>query len=619
MEGVGGGFMDVMSAGQQIDESKARVSDAQARMDMERQKLPGALEKQQQEIMASRALQAFHATQNAQAIRAMQDQARQRQIAIEANQAPPTGLPQQQGAPSRSIMFQPGAGAAPVGPPTGMPPAQAGAFGSMTGMPGMPQPGQPQGPGGPPGQPGGGQPAPGQGGRPAPVPDWTPPGSQGNPLAQYQAAADRLMEEGRRLAAEGYTHEAAAKFKEASALQDGISTRSMHHAQQKASEFDTTSKKLDMLARGTAAITDKKTYETARMVSIARGGSLEPWLMDPVYSKQVQDRINYIRDSTKGGADQMGAKAKQIQEQAAAAASAASAAHTTEQTKLMRQRQAQYEEAQKDIVKVGGKGQSFDAWETGEKKPSIGIAAQLAETRTALDADPKLLATPQGAKAWGAIIGQNKKNAPISTGQIQSVMEVVKPEFRTALDTSAAITRVAGVVDTVRMAEDISKFIKDKRIVTGAWGEMAIKLDKYGLADTSAVDGDVLKSVVGNQVLAKKVLDFANAYARSERGGATPMVTMGELKAALSAFSSAGMSSESASRAYHEIADSSKKRVENAFFGGRNAIEINGVAGTSGAGNEPSVMVDGKRFTQSESGLNDAGWAKYVKEHKDPK
>ena len=178
------------------------------------------------------------------------------------------------------------------------------------------------------------------------------------------------MEEGRRLAAEGYTHEAAAKFKEASALQNGISTRSMHHAEQKSKEFNTANKNLDILTRRTAAITDKQTYETARMVSIARGGSLEPWLMDPVYSKQVQDRIDYIRDSTKGGADQAGAKAKLIREQAAAAASAASAAHTTEQTKLMRQRQAQHEDAQRDIVKVGGKRQSFDAWETGEKRES---------------------------------------------------------------------------------------------------------------------------------------------------------------------------------------------------------------------------------------------------------
>jgi hypothetical protein len=172
------------------------------------------------------------------------------------------------------------------------------------------------------------------------------------------------------------------------------------------------------------------------------------------------------------------------------------------------------------------------------------------------------------------INSQSTKKDKLSISEANTVFNQVDKKYWDTLDTPESVRKVGGTIGTIREAQNISDFIKNNKVSTGYWGEMARKLDSMNPNQSAASLADDKSFGVNEQKLSKLVLDFANQYARSERGGTTPMATVAELKAAMTTFGVGSMSPASASQAFQYIADHQKEKLAyDRFNGDVNAIK----------------------------------------------
>ena len=184
------------------------------------------------------------------------------------------------------------------------------------------------------------------------------------------------------------------------------------------------------------------------------------------------------------------------------------------------------------------------------------------------------------SKSLDTFINQINKRVPksqiIDKGFAKTTLNQINPEYRSDLDTPKAITDVGNRIQVAREAYDISNFIIENKVKTGALGEFKKKIDSYSLKNPDApINLDLIQGSVGNQVLAKKILDFANSYARSESG--RNIATVAELKAAISTFGEKGMSGQSAATVFKYIGDQKIKQINDRQFGGKDAVKIQGM------------------------------------------
>lgn len=163
----------------------------------------------------------------------------------------------------------------------------------------------------------------------------------------------------------------------------------------------------------------------------------------------------------------------------------------------------------------------------------------------------------------------------VDTGTLKSTLKDINPSEWAALDTPKAVQTVSGGLDAARQASKIKDFVIKNKVQTGFIGEMVKKMDKY---DPNASAGQAINQAgfaENEQILGKLILDFSNAYARSERGGATPMATVAELKAAMTTFGVSGQSPASVASSFGYIAENKLNKLSEQYFGGnRNAILI---------------------------------------------
>jgi hypothetical protein len=204
----------------------------------------------------------------------------------------------------------------------------------------------------------------------------------------------------------------------------------------------------------------------------------------------------------------------------------------------------------------------------------------------------------------------NKANKAdkISTGVGRTVLEQIDPEYRSDLDTSKGIKDVGNKISVARGAYEISDFIREKGIKTGKVGEIKKAIDSLGLKDPDAeLDPNVIYKAINNQELAKKVIDFANAYARAESG--RNIATVAEFKTAMKTFGESSMSGKSAEYVFKNIGDQKVKQIENDYFGGNKAVTVKG--------HEPkkpeSITVGDKTYSRP-AGMSDADWSEYQKD-----
>lgn len=163
------------------------------------------------------------------------------------------------------------------------------------------------------------------------------------------------------------------------------------------------------------------------------------------------------------------------------------------------------------------------------------------------------------------------KKDQVNTGEAKTVFSQIDKKYWNNLDTPTAIKEASTTLGVVREADNIANFIKDNKVKTGSVGTLTKFLDKMNpnqsVSDAKTEIGKQSFSA-NEQILGKLVLDFANQYARSERGGSTPMATIAELKAALNSFGVDSMSPDSAVKSFKFIADHKKDKLAYTYFDG---------------------------------------------------
>lgn len=182
-------------------------------------------------------------------------------------------------------------------------------------------------------------------------------------------------------------------------------------------------------------------------------------------------------------------------------------------------------------------------------------------------------------KAIGQFVAKlNKvsKTKQVDLGTAKSTFSQIAPEYRADLNTVDAIKDVSGKLGVAQGAYDISNFIAENKIKTGRIGELKKTIDSLSVKSPDSYPTEAsINSVVKNQELSKKILDFANAYARAESG--SNRATIAELKAAISRFGEAGMSGQSAEQVFKMIGEDKVKQVAREHFGGdEKAIQLKG-------------------------------------------
>lgn len=249
-----------------------------------------------------------------------------------------------------------------------------------------------------------------------------------------------------------------------------------------------------------------------------------------------------------------------------------------------------------------------------ERRTPVEVGAkQPTGTNEALVLTEKALADPKRVAAVTNFINKDVKTASqrVDTGTVKSVLKNVNPDEWAALDTPKAMNTVAGSLDAARQAKHISDFVKEKKVSTGALGELIKTIDKYNPEATVSEAIGSKKFGENEQILGKLILDFANAYARSERGGATPMATVAELKAAMATFGVGAMSPNNVVSAFNYIAEHKLAKTADNYFGGnRNAIlmpNLNEKKSTSG---DTVTLANGTTYSRP-ANFTDAQWNSY--------
>ena len=163
------------------------------------------------------------------------------------------------------------------------------------------------------------------------------------------------------------------------------------------------------------------------------------------------------------------------------------------------------------------------------------------------------------------------KKDQVNTGEAKTVFSQIDKKYWGNLDTASAVKEASTTLGVVREADNIANFIKDNKVKTGSVGTLTKFLDKMNPNQSvSDAKTEINKQSfsANEQILGKLVLDFANQYARSERGGSTPMATIAELKAALNSFGVDSMSPDSAVKSFKFIADHKKDKLAYTYFDG---------------------------------------------------
>ena len=358
----------------------------------------------------------------------------------------------------------------------------------------------------------------------------------------------------------GAAAKAAAVRKEAAPLVEHMFTAGNQYAQRLSAEVTQAKGVSELLDGLSSSLTpDKKGRISEKQVEDVRR-RLVALVPDATAARNIanlpnQDLVSLVRDQARGSKDAY------LKRKEAAETFKATQAGLKEQADVTEARAIQAEVERMNKLRKAG-DPFVTATQVKEMQKKLG---DISAERTAMGAAGDLT-TPEQVEAFTSMVNKNAiKSGKVSAGEVTSVMNQVVPEARTKLNTAASIQQVQGSLDAVKKANEISNFVKQNKIITGGWGEVLKKMDKWGVSTGEAVPGDQLSSAVGNQLLGKLVLDFANAYARAERGGANPIATVAELKAAISTFGESGMSPKATETVFKEIAKRKKNTVANRF------------------------------------------------------
>ena len=202
-----------------------------------------------------------------------------------------------------------------------------------------------------------------------------------------------------------------------------------------------------------------------------------------------------------------------------------------------------------------------------------GTAAPSSETKTGETPKTSEVANAAKNRTTNINLTTTKKDR-VSTGEVETVMNQVDPKYWDKLDTAETVRKVGGTIAVAREATNISDFIAKNKVTTGFFGELQKKLDSFNPNMPASTAVNQTGFAENEAKLGKLVLDFANQYARAERGGATPMVTVAELKNAISTFGIGNQSPESASKSFKYIADHQMEKLAyDRFNGDVNALK----------------------------------------------
>lgn len=161
----------------------------------------------------------------------------------------------------------------------------------------------------------------------------------------------------------------------------------------------------------------------------------------------------------------------------------------------------------------------------------------------------------------------------VEEAEVKTALSQVDSKYWNSIKTPKTVNQITGALGVSREAQNISDFIKKNPVQTGFFGSLASTLDKFD-PRTNADVAIGSAGFAGNEAkLSKLVLDFANQYAKSARGGANPIATVTELKAALATFGTAGMSPASAAESFKFIGDHYLEQKGKELFNDENSIK----------------------------------------------
>jgi hypothetical protein len=226
----------------------------------------------------------------------------------------------------------------------------------------------------------------------------------------------------------------------------------------------------------------------------------------------------------------------------------------------------------KEIAKAAGVGVNEKIPNTPEVRDKLFTAMAGFEAGPTSTAKPETttepVVDPRVKQEVVRINAQSNKKDKLSTSEANTILNQVDKKYWDTLDTPEAVRKVGGAIATIREAQNISDFIGKNPVSTGYFGDLAKKLDSMNPNQSAASLATDKSFAVNEQKLNKLVLDFANQYARSERGGSTPMATVAELKAAMTTFGVGSMSPQSAKESFQYIADHQKEKLAYDRFNG---------------------------------------------------
>jgi hypothetical protein len=156
------------------------------------------------------------------------------------------------------------------------------------------------------------------------------------------------------------------------------------------------------------------------------------------------------------------------------------------------------------------------------------------------------------------------KTEVVDPGDVKSAMNLLDPEYRPLIGTAKGIHQLQQTQQVVTLGYKIANEVKDKEIVTGAFGDLSRYLDKFD--GSTDFDPSSVPKVVDNQILSKEILDFINSYARSESG--RNIATVAEIKQAIKVFSESSLSGRSTYEVFKAIGDNKLKQFANSKFDG---------------------------------------------------
>jgi hypothetical protein len=161
----------------------------------------------------------------------------------------------------------------------------------------------------------------------------------------------------------------------------------------------------------------------------------------------------------------------------------------------------------------------------------------------------------------------------VEEAEVKTALSQVNPKYWNSVKNPKTVTQITGALGVSREAENIANFIEKNPVQTGFWGAIVKKLDSF---DPRSSADSALGSIgfAGNEAkLNKLVLDFANQYAKSARGGANPIATVTELKNALSTFGVRDMSAAAAAESFKYMGDHYLEQKGKEMFNDEKAIK----------------------------------------------